>query len=303
MAGVTVIRTMEVEAMNFKKNLKSKIRLDGLLQRVLNTIREPPEESSVDKELTREILKTTDFKYKKIGNLEFYMRPMESEIMEILVLENELPIYHTTLGDLTLRKNPHWQDLVSIRNLRKIMNDQDVLASKGRESLKRLYENALGRLDLTYTEDDIESLVIDAQLGIEQRSVKRVRESLDLFFGLLGFEPVLFKVIRPEVHMFGRPVSEREGVPLFEHLVVFNEATLSLGLRRGAFSPINDLHLDWVIRYSDGMAEADLHGTEVLEFLAEMALSQKPLVREMFIEWRPGPSDARSTNAEAGMRG
>lgn len=288
--------------MNFKKNLKSKIRLDRLLQRVLNTVREPPAERVVDKDLTREILKMTDFKYKKIGNLDLYLRPKEREIMEILVLENKLPIYHTTLGDLTLRKNPHWQDLVSIRNLRRIMNDQDVLASKGKESLKRLYENALERLDLTYTEEDIESLVIDAQLGMEQRSVKRVRESLNLFFGLLGFKPVLFKVLRPELHMFGRPMAIREGV-VFEHLILFNEATLSLGLKRGPFSPINDLHLDWVIRYSDGMAEADLHGMEIFEFLAEMALAQKLLRREMFIEWRPDLSDAPSTHAEAEMSG
>ena len=83
--------------------------------------------------------------------------------MEVAVLDNELPIYHTTVADVTLRKSPYWQQMFSIRNVMKIMNDQDVIASKGKESLKRLRVNALALLDLTYTRDDLAPLLEDAQ--------------------------------------------------------------------------------------------------------------------------------------------
>jgi hypothetical protein len=86
-----------------------------------------------------------------VRNLDLYVRPLEGETMEVAVLDNELPIYHTTVDDVTLRKSPYWQQIFSIRNVRKIMNDRDVIPSKGKESLKRLHASALALLDLAHT--------------------------------------------------------------------------------------------------------------------------------------------------------
>ena len=71
--------------------------------------------------------------------------------MEVLVFDNELPIYHTTVADVALRKSPLWQEMFSIGNIKKIMNDKDVILSKGKDSLKRLHADAMALLDLTYT--------------------------------------------------------------------------------------------------------------------------------------------------------
>lgn len=183
------------------------------------------------------------------------------------------------------------------------MNDRDVLVSKGKESLRRLYEYALGGLDLDYTADDIVAFKEDARLGMEWRSEERVRESLNLFLGLLGFEPMLLKVVRPELQVFGRPAVARDGTPAFEDLVLFNVATLSLGLRRGHFSPSNDLHLAWVIRYAEGLGSADLQGMDVFEYLAELAMA--PQLRrgfgELFIE--PGADRSAASSIRAVSNG
>jgi hypothetical protein len=57
-----------------------------------------------------------------------------------------------------------------------------------------------------------------------------------------------------------------------DDLVLFNEENLSLGLKRGAFSPQSDSDLGWVMEYARGEEKADLQGIDVFEFLAELAM-------------------------------
>ena len=260
--------------MSFKENLKAKIRLDRLLQQLVSTIREPPGRWWLDKVLTQELLDMTDLEHEKVRDLHLYIRPLEGEIMEVLVFDNELPIYHTTVADVALRKSPYWQEMVSIRNIRKIMNDKDVIISKGKESLKRLHANAMALLDLTYARDDLTLLLEDARRGLEQKSITLIQESLDLFFELLDFQPVSLEVLVKDLKIFAGPKLDGGSVPAFEHLVLFDEETLSLGLKKGAFSPQSDLDLAWVIKYARGGERADLQGIDVFEFLAEMALKK-----------------------------
>jgi hypothetical protein len=260
--------------MSFKENLKSKIHLDSILQRLISTIREPPGRRWVDKPLTRELLDKTDFAYKKVRNLQLYIRPREGEIMEVLVSDNELPIYHTTVDDVALRKSPYWQQMFSIRNIKRIMNHQDVMVSTGKDTLKRLHACALARLDLTYTRHDLALLLEDARQGLERKSTQPIQEALDLFFELLDFQPVFFGALAPDLLAFARPNPGTGAVPTFEHLILFNEKTLSLGLKKGAFSPQNDLDLGWIMQYAGGEKTADLQGITVFEFLAELALKK-----------------------------
>jgi len=258
--------------MPLKENLKVKIKLDRLLQRLISTCREPPGRRWLDKGLTKELLGMTDFEYKKVRDLHLYIRPLEGEIMEVAVLDNELSIYHTTVDDVTLRKSPYWQQMFSIRNVRKIMNDHDVIASKGKESLKRLYAVALALLDLTYTRDDLTLVLEDARRGLEQETIEQIQESLDLFVQLLGFQPLSLEVLEPGFQNFARPKLNGAIVPGFEHLVLFNEEDLSLAVKKGTFMPQSDSELGWVIRYARGEETADLQGIDVFEFLAELAM-------------------------------
>jgi hypothetical protein len=262
----------EMAVMSFKENLRAKIKLDRVFQSLVSTMREPPGRRWLDKGLTKELLAMTDFEHKKVRDLHLYIRPLEGEIMEVAVLDNELPLYHTTVADVTLRKSPYWQQMFSIRNVKKIMNDHDVIASKGKESLKRLHDNALALLDLTYTRDDLALLLEEARRGVEQKSIARIQESLDLFLELLGFQPVSLGVLELGFQSFARPKVNGGVVPAFEHLILFDEENLSLGLKKGTFSPQSDSDLGWVMQYARGEETADLQGIDVFEFLAELAV-------------------------------
>jgi len=260
--------------MSFKKNLKAKINLDRLLQKLVSTIKEPPGKWWVDEALIRELLDMTDLEHKKFRDLHLYIRPLDGEIAEVLVFDNELAIYHTTVADVALRKSPFWQEMFSIRNIKKIMNHHDVLVSKGKESLKRIHANALALLDLTYTQDDLTLLLEDARSGLVRKSIGQIEESLDLFVDLLDFEPVFLDVLERDLQVFARPGHKNGPVPAFENLILFDEETLSLGLKKGAFSPENDLDLAWVMQYVRGEKTADLKGIDVFKFLVELALEK-----------------------------
>jgi len=152
------------------------------------------------------------------------------------------------------------------------MNDHDVIASKGKESLKRLHVNALALLDLTYTSNDLALLLNDARRGLEQKSISQIQESLDLFARLLDFQPLSVEVLEPRFQSFARPKANGGIVPTFEHLVLFNEESLSLGVKKGTFTPQSDKDLGWVMQYARGQETADFQGIAVFEFLAELAM-------------------------------
>ena len=234
----------------------------------------------MDKALAGELLNMTDFEPKKFRDLHLYTRPLGGEGMEVLVFDNELPIYHTTVADVALRKSPFWQEMFSIGNIKKIMNDKDVIISKGKESLKRLYANALALLDLRYSKDDLALLVEDAASGLERKATGEIKESLGLFIGLLEFEPLFLDVLERDLEIFARPKGHDGAVPTFENLLLFDEETLSVGLKKGAFSPENDLDLAWVMQYAQNEKTADLEGMDVFEFLAELALRKAQAQKE-----------------------
>ena len=260
--------------MSFKENLKAKIKADELLRKLVSTMKEPPGKWWVDTVLIQELIDMTDLEHKKFRDLQLYIRPLDGEIMEVLVFDNELAIYHTTVADVALRKSPFWQEMFSIRNIKKIMNHHDVLVSKGKESLKKIHANALALLDLTYTRDDLMLLIEDARGGLERKSIEQVQESLDVFVDLLDFEPLLIAVVEGNLQVFARPAHKNGAVPAFENLILFDRETLSLGLKKGAFSPEDDLDLAWVMQYVHSEKAADLKGMDVFKFLAELALEK-----------------------------
>jgi hypothetical protein len=261
--------------MSFKENLKAKIYLDELLRKLTSTIRETPGQRRLDKGRTQELLEMTDLEHKKVRDLDLYVRPLEGERMEVLVFDNELPIYHTTVDDVALRKSPVWKEIFSIKNIKKVMDDKDVIVSKGKESLNRVYNDALARLDLSYTGDDLALLVEDARRGLEKKSLEQIQESFDLFFAVLHFQTVSLGILEHDMVVFARPKVNGGATKTFEYPIFFNEESFLLGLKKGTISPQSDLDLAWVIQYAQGEETADLQGVEVFEFLAVLALKER----------------------------
>jgi hypothetical protein len=260
--------------MSFRENLKAKLEIDRIVRSLLASLREAPGERRVDKNLMRTLLLKTDFAEKKVRDLEIYVRPLEGETREIMVFDNELAIYHSTVEDVALRKSPEWKEMFSIRNVRKILNDQDVVVSKGKESIRRIYGNALSGLDLSYTKRDMAALVADACYALEQKSLGGIEEVLEVFSEVLGFEAVNLPVLAEDIQAFARPKVNGGEPSLLEHLILLSSERLWIALRRGTFSPENDFDLAKIQACAQGQMPPDQEGAAVFEFLADLALKQ-----------------------------
>jgi hypothetical protein len=95
---------------------------------------------------------------------------------------------------------------------------------------------------------------------------------LDLFVDLLDFKPLPLDVLERDLRVFARFDHKNGQIRVFEHLILFDEETLSLGLKKGTFSPEKDMDLAWVMQYDRGEKTADLEGINVFKFLVELAL-------------------------------
>lgn len=265
--------------MSFKENFKNKMRLDKLVERTTAGMRETPGQRSLNKDAVREILEATDFKHSKVRGLNLYVRPLNGKSSEVLVLDNELPIYHSSVEDVAMRKTPHWKEMLSFGNVKRILNDQDVVISRGKESLKRIHEIALSQIDLSFTRKDMEQLVADAEMAFEKRSPIQVRELLDLFIDLLGFEPLPLGILEQDFDTFARPKLNGEEMDIYQDLIAFNAERLQLFLMKGNFSPDSDLELAQILQTLQGGQKADLQGANVFTYLADLAVKEQPMLR------------------------
>jgi len=153
--------------MSFKENLKKKMLIDSLSKTVSQSIGPSGMSRRVDKETMRRLLALSPFVLENRRDLELYFRELEPGLGEVLVLDNELPVYrNTSLEDVTLRKSPELKEMVSIRNIIKILNDSDILMCKGREALGYVQRLALDLLDLRYDERDIEEMADEGLKGL-----------------------------------------------------------------------------------------------------------------------------------------
>jgi hypothetical protein len=261
--------------MSFKENLKTKVELDRLVRNLYATLREIPGQRHVDKGLMKTLLAKTDLTVKKARDLELYVRPLKGETLEILVFDNELAIYHSTVGDVALRKSPDWKEMFSIRNVRRILDDRDVVVCKGKESIRRIYGNAISGLDLSYTEKDMASLAADGRRALEQRSLEGVDETLELFSEVLGLQAVNLPILGEDLQALARPKANGGEPSLLEHLILFAEERLWIALRRGTFSLDNELDLAKIGACARGEEPPDLEGSAVFQFLADLALKNR----------------------------
>ena len=137
--------------------------------------------SHLDKNSARALLEAAGYTLQKERDLELYVKK------EVVVLDNELGRYDTTVQDVALRKSPTVKEMVSIRNAVKILKDSDVKRSVKADTVDWVHTQALALLDLSYTRADVEQIAKDGMDSLENKYEKGVKQALDLFAELLGY--------------------------------------------------------------------------------------------------------------------
>lgn len=189
--------------MAFKDNLRKKIEINDLAGRIAASIGPPDSGRRIDKDLVRKLLAEGGYEKIVARDMEMYRLPPREGETRLLVLDNDLPIYKTSVEDVVLRKSPVVKEMLNIRNVIKILNDGDVVISKKDASIETLRGELVDGLDLRFTREDIEDLVYDGRSALENRYGEGVQETLRLLADLLGYAPAPKALQIPHATIWG----------------------------------------------------------------------------------------------------
>lgn len=262
--------------MSFRENLQTKIRLDNLAAKISQSIGTQAGVHKLDKEAVTELLMLSPYSHEKCRDLELYYRPLETDTAEVLVLDNELPLYtNTTLEEVALRRSPELKEMISIRNVIKILNDSDILLCKGQETVQHVHDRAVERLDLRYEKADIDGLVDEAKDAFLSGDVDAVVQVLQLFIEILGYEFVPAEFSVNNCAIFG-PCERAHGSALvFRYVILYNEKSNELKWVNHRLETGNPTARELIYDVAEGIIPPDVESVQVLHFLADEALTKK----------------------------
>jgi hypothetical protein len=258
--------------MSFKDNLLKKIRIDALAQKVISSWGQPGSGKRIDKEAMRHLLEMSLYTHQRKRDLDLYVTEDEGEKQKILVLDNELPIYLTTIADVVIRKSPYVKEMVSLRNVIKILKDSDVKISIKDESVKTVQKECIDRLDLSYDDADIGDIAKEGASSLENKYQEGVSESLALLAELLGYQPPpkAFKIRHCEI--FGNVAEAKTGGIQYGPIVIFSRVDNSLMLINDQIGSFENQKLEYVREIAAGNQKADIEGPDVFRYLKDAVL-------------------------------
>jgi len=262
--------------MSLKENLRKKILIDDLARAVLRSMGPSGGPRKIDKENMRKLLSFTSFVPEKRRDLELYFSELESGLGEVMCLDNELPLYsNTNLEDVALRRSPELKEMISIRNVIKILNVKDILLCNGRDAVQYVQNQAIELLDLSFDEKDIDDMAEEGIDALVKADSDGALEILDLFVELLGYRAIPAAVLVNDYVMFGAHHDVEGGREFFGPIIMYNDKTNILRLIKDPISvddPIANIKIPGIAM---GESEPDAEGFEVFKFLKDAALKKE----------------------------
>jgi hypothetical protein len=260
--------------MSFKENLLKKIEINQLSRKVLASIGPTESGLKIDKEAMRSLLEMSPYHYQKERDLDLYIQKLDGNHCRILVLDNELPIYETTVEDVLIRKSPYTKEMLKIKNIIKILRDSDVKRSRKEASLERVQKECIDRLDLTYNAADIEMIAKEGADSLENGYTDGILESLSLFAELLGYQPPP-KAFRIRHHEIVGAVTEKQsGEILYGPAVILSLIDNSLEMIEDKISSFDKGKIELFQKIAQGKEKPLIEGADVFKYLKDAVLKK-----------------------------
>ena len=260
--------------MSFKENLLTKLKIDNLANKVIASIGPVESGSKVDKDAMRSLLEMSPYQFQKARDLDLYVEGIDQDQKKIFVLDNELPIYQTTIDDVVIRKSPLIKEMVKIRNIIKILKDADVKLSRKEESVKAIQSDCIDRLDLSFKESDIDEIAKDGQASLERDYPDGVIECLELFAELLDYKPApkAFQLSRHKI--IGELTPKAGGEVLYGPMIIYSLIQGTLKLIEDRISSFDKTKIELIQQIATGKQKAADEGPDVFEYLKSAVLKK-----------------------------
>ncbi len=226
-----------------------------------------------DIEAVRELLEMSPYKPQSVRDLELYIPPADGDIHKIIVLGNDLPMYKSSLDDIAMRRSPTIKEMISIRNAIKILNDTDVLVSKGSETLATIQKACLADLDLHFDKTDLDALADDGMAALENAYQDGVIECLSLFVELLEFEPAPKKLSRDHFYIVGKLLRSSGQIVRFGPAVFYGKIHNQIKLLEENILLSDPEKIEYFQKVAAGTAPASMEGAQVFQQLSQFVLN------------------------------
>ena len=260
--------------MGFRDNLLKRITINDLVGTIDRTIGTAESGTKVDKKSMKELLGMSTFVIHRERDMDLYMRPLNDKIHQILVLDNELPLFETSLDDVLLRRDPTLKEMISVRNALKILNDKDVVKFRRKASLDFLHRDLLKDLDLTFSAEDLESMFNQAVKALADRNRDGIVEAIVLFAEILGYVPAPRALEIRQHRVWGKPGPDISGKAFFGPMVIYNPDTHRLVLWVDSVEKLDPGAVEGLFMEKDAQPAQWTQGPAVFEFLRDKALAQ-----------------------------
>ncbi|MEW5733787.1 MAG: hypothetical protein AB1921_02975 [Thermodesulfobacteriota bacterium] len=189
--------------MSFADRLKQKMRVDKLAKMATASLSDQASGGRLDRDSMRELLAMTPLRKTQARDLELWLRDLPDGRKDILVLDNELPVYpHTTVDQVLILKSPTVKEMV--HNVFKILYySKDTVKTRRTDTVAAIHKEIVDAIDLSFTMADIEEMADQAREALTGRNVKNILSYMSLFGSLLGyhkspiplFDPALVEVM------------------------------------------------------------------------------------------------------------
>ncbi|MEW6671647.1 MAG: hypothetical protein AB1427_08080 [Thermodesulfobacteriota bacterium] len=258
--------------MSFKENFLKKIEIDRLAENVQLSLKRQENGPRVDKASMQRLLEIAAYRYERQRDLDLYVKENPAGTLRILVLDNELAVYATTVADVVLRKSPTIKEMLNIRNAIKILNDTDVVVSKKADSVAIVQQECAAALDLSMNRSDLEALAADGRIALEIQDFEGVRESLAIFRKLLEFSPPPRNFSIGPLEVAGRLTTKENGELQFGPAVIYRSADNSLIFIEETVCVPGGQRTDFFLRAAAGKVKTAAEGAAVFQQLKDIAI-------------------------------
>lgn len=246
--------------MSFRENLLKKIKIKKLTKKVLASMGSVDSGKRTDINAVRELLELSSYEPHRVRDLELYIPPGDGDIHPIIVLGNDLPLYQSSTEDIAMRRSPTVKEMISIRNAIKILNDADVLVSKGPDTLATIQNACLESLDLQYDQKDLAAIADDGMASLANAYQEGVLECLSLFAELLGFTPAPKSLSLDHYYIIGKPQRTSGRLVRFGPLVLYAKIRNQLKLVDASISLKDPDEIENLHKVAEGYAPATEEG-------------------------------------------
>lgn len=260
--------------MSFKENLLTKIRIDKMAHKVTKSIETTDAGSRADKTTMRELLSMSAYHPRRERDLELFIRHEGSDTQKILVLDNELALYNTTVDDVVLRKSPTLKEMISFRNARKILNDSDVLICKKGDTVSFFQNELISKLDLSYDRTDLLEIENDGVASLERGYSDGITQTLELYSELLGFSPLPKEFMISGSSVIGQSGKTESGGTRYGPFIIYSIIHNIIRLFDEKIGIYDKDKIEQLRMAASGKVKASEEGPAVFKYLTDAVLNK-----------------------------